>query len=84
MPSSERQKRVEEWRQRIHAKSQTIQEVASTPAGRKMLDLIYETFLHGDLKRENPYETYYALGQRDLAEYLKELEAIANGGERAG
>ena len=69
---------MNKWRSAVRDKSEIVRSAANTPAGKKLLDLMEETFCNQSLRRDSPYDTYYALGQRDVVQYLRELGGISN------
>ena len=67
-----------DWMEAIREKRKVVQNVLKTPEGKKLFAVLEDTFERKPLKGENPHETYYNLGQRDLVQYLRELRDFTN------
>lgn len=69
---------VEAWKEKLREKSSVVRDAFSTEAGQKLEKLLIETFEDKSLKSEDPHETYYRLGQRDVVQYLRELKGVTS------
>lgn len=67
------------WRHALRPKIELIQRLALTDDGKALFDLLESAFENRSLKGEDPYQTYYNLGQRDVVQYLRELRDIKPG-----
>ena len=56
----------EEYKDLIKTRAQSYALVFNTDAGKRVLDELQTTFASRPMKGEDPYETYYRIGQRDL------------------
>jgi hypothetical protein len=57
----------------------TFQSVFKTPGGKEVLKALEDEFDAMDIRDDNPHNTYYKLGQRDVVVYIKQmLEAAEN------
>ena len=54
-------------------KSGLISGFMQSEAGKEIIRVLEEEFYDGELKGDDPYQTYYNLGQRDVVSYLKQL-----------
>ena len=69
---------MEKWRSAIREKSEIVRAALDTPTGKNLMKVMEDTFCNQSLRRDSPYDTYYALGQRDVVQYLRELGGISN------
>jgi hypothetical protein len=57
----------------LKRKQGIIKRVLMTSDGKELMRVLEETFEERRLRGDDPYDTYYNLGQRDLVQYLKQL-----------
>lgn len=57
----------------LDKKAARFHRVLTSPDGAKCFEDLIEAFDHDEIKGDDPYETYYKLGQRDVIVYLKQL-----------
>lgn len=65
----------------LQKRRQTLRRWVQSEQGKEALEVLSDMFYDGDLRRSDPNNTYYALGQRDVVVMLKELadsEEVAN------
>ena len=60
----------------IRQKAGVIGELMNSHVGKELIRILDEMFGSGEMRGENPYDTYFHLGQRDVVEYLKSLRRI--------
>ena len=54
-------------------KATNFRTLFSSPAGKEVLQALEDEFIPDMLAKSDPHETYYALGQRDVVIYIKQL-----------
>ena len=67
------------WEEELKNRAKLVQAVASTPDGKALFDLLETVFESRRLRDDDPHQTYYNLGQRDVVQYLRELRGIEDG-----
>jgi hypothetical protein len=64
---------TQDWQDRLRETQQLLQRLGSNPDGKALIKLLRETFEDRHLRGDDPYDTYYRLGQRDVVQYLRTL-----------
>lgn len=78
MTRHSRKEAEEQWKERLREKAEIVRSALNTDSGKALFGLMSQTFESGSLKGEDPHDTYYRLGQRDVVAYLRELSEVTN------
>ena len=54
-------------------KSSLVAGFMRSEAGKEIIRVLEEEFYNDELRGEDPHQTYYNLGRRDVVSYLKQL-----------
>ena len=73
-----RKLQTDDWAEQLRSKVELINRVGSTPDGKALLELLQDVFEDRTLRHSDPYQTYYNLGQRDVAQYLRQLAEMSD------
>ena len=68
-------------KEKVLRKSMAFAQVFSTPAGKEVLEALTEEFDGDELRQNNPHDTYYRLGQRDVVKYIEQMLRISKRNE---
>lgn len=64
---------LDHLKENLRKKAISVHSLLTSPEGKGLMKALEEEFDGVSLKADNPYETYYRLGQRDVVMYLKQL-----------
>ncbi len=66
-------KGIEQVKKNLARKQALVSNFMRSEAGREIIRVLEEEFYDGTLLGDDPYETYYKLGRRDVVSYLKQI-----------
>jgi len=66
----------EEAQRSLRRKAGKVMAFMNSELGKEIIKAMEDEFYHGDLRGEDPHQTYYNLGRRDAVSYLKELQSF--------
>lgn len=61
---------------KVRVKAGVLAELMNSELGNRFIKALEENFYDGSMIGDDPYMTYFKLGQRDVVDYLKQLQRI--------
>jgi len=74
--SPEQKTKRESLERKIRVKAGVVADLMNSEVGKLFIKALEETFYDGPMIGTDPYQTYFNLGQRDVVDYLKQMQRI--------